>query len=74
VRQAFGFIVEATRARQALLELSAIESHLGKPPWRNLLKELRHDRGLFYERLPDILTEAGPTWPSGASMPLARTM
>jgi hypothetical protein len=35
VRQAFGLIVDGARARQALLEVQAIESRLGKPPWRD---------------------------------------
>jgi hypothetical protein len=34
-------------AREALLDLQAIERGVGKPPWRDLLKELRHDRGRF---------------------------
>jgi hypothetical protein len=38
VRRAFGFIIDAARARQALLDLQAIESRLGKPPWRDLLQ------------------------------------
>jgi hypothetical protein len=32
VRQAFGLIVDAARARRALLELHAIDSRLGKAP------------------------------------------
>jgi hypothetical protein len=35
------------RTWQALLDLQAIERGVGKPPWRDLLKELRHDRGRF---------------------------
>jgi hypothetical protein len=35
VRQAFGFIIDAARARQGLLDLQAIESRLGKPPWND---------------------------------------
>jgi hypothetical protein len=53
VRQAFGFIIDAARARQALLGLQAIESHLGKPAWRDLLKELRHDRRRFAAAIRD---------------------
>ena len=53
VRQAFGLIVGAAGARQALLEQSAIESHLDKPPWRDLLKELRHDRRRFAATIRD---------------------
>ena len=53
VRQAFGLIVHAARAQQALLREGAIESHLGKPPWRDLLKELRHDRRQFAATIAD---------------------
>jgi hypothetical protein len=53
VRQAFGLIVGAARARQALVDLQAIESRLGKPPWRDLLKELRHDRCRFATTIRD---------------------
>ena len=53
VRQAFGLIVGAARARQALLDLSAIETRLGKPPWRDLLQELRHDRSRFDDAIRD---------------------
>jgi hypothetical protein len=53
VQQAFGFIVEAARAQQALLDLQAIESRLGKPQWRDLLKELRRDRRRFGAAIRD---------------------
>ena len=53
MRQAFGLIVDAARARQALLDLSAIESGLGKPPWRDLLKELRGNRRRFAATIRD---------------------
>jgi hypothetical protein len=53
VRRAFGLIVDGARARQAVLDLSAIENSLGKPPWRDLLKELRQDRGRFGATIGD---------------------
>jgi hypothetical protein len=62
VRQAFGFIVDAARARQALLDLSAIESSLGKPRWRDLLKELRHDRGRFAAEIRDKSARIALRW------------
>jgi hypothetical protein len=74
VRRAFGLIVEAARARRALLELHGIESGLGKPPWRDLLNELRHDRGRFAAVIGDksarialhwALRDLGPTARAG---------
>jgi hypothetical protein len=77
VRQAFGFIIDAARARQALLDLQAVESRLDKPPWRDLLKQLRHDRGRFAAAIRDrsacialrwalrdlgLAGHAGPRW------------
>jgi hypothetical protein len=77
VRRAFGLIVGAARSRQALLELHAVESHLNKPPWRELLKELRHDRRRFDDAIRDrsacialrwalgdlrLAGRAGPRW------------
>jgi hypothetical protein len=53
VRQAFGLIVEAAGARQALLDLQANESRLGKPRWRELLNQLRHDRRRFAAAISD---------------------
>jgi hypothetical protein len=47
VRQAFRMIVDAAGARQALLDLNTIEREIGRSPWRDLLKELRHDRSRF---------------------------
>jgi hypothetical protein len=44
VRQAFQVIVDAAGAREAMLDLEEIEGQIGKPPWREVLKVLRHDR------------------------------
>lgn len=62
VRQAFGLIVEAARARQALLELQAIESRLGRSPWRERLKELRHDRRRFAATIRDRSARIALRW------------
>ena len=62
VRQAFAFIVDAARGRQALLELSTTESRLGKPPWRGLLKELRHDRRRFDDAIRDESARIALRW------------
>jgi hypothetical protein len=65
VRQAFGFIIDAARARQALLDLQAIESSLGRPPWRDLLKALRHDRGRFGAVISDKSARRALRWALG---------
>jgi hypothetical protein len=62
VRQAFGFIIDAARARQALLDLQAIESRLGKRPWRHPLKALRHDRGRFAAAVRDRSVRIAWRW------------
>lgn len=62
VRQAFGLIVDSARGRQALLELQAIETRLGKPRWRELLKELRHDRGRFDAVIRDKSARIALRW------------
>ena len=62
VRQAFGLIVHAARARQALLELNAIDNGLGKALWRDLLKELRHDRGRFAATIRDKSARIALRW------------
>jgi hypothetical protein len=62
LRQAFGLIVGAARARQALLDLQANESRLGKPPWRDLLKALRHDRGRFGAVISDKSARGALRW------------
>ena len=59
--QSFGFIVEAARARQTLLDLWKIERQIGRSPWRDLLKELRHDRGWFAAAIGDKSVRSGPT-------------
>jgi hypothetical protein len=61
VRQTFGFIVEAARARQTLLDLWKIERQIGRSPWRDLLKELRHDRGWFAAAIGDKSVRRGLT-------------
>jgi hypothetical protein len=53
VRRAFGHIVDGARTREALLDLQAIEREIGRPPWRDLLKELRHDRSQFTATIRD---------------------
>jgi hypothetical protein len=65
VRQAFGFIIDAARARQNLLDLHANESRLDKPPWRDLLKELRHDRGRFDTAIRDKSARIALRWALG---------
>jgi hypothetical protein len=61
VRQTFGFIVEAARARQTLLDRWKIERQIGRSPWRDLLKELRHDRGRFNAAIGDKSVRSGVT-------------
>ena len=53
VRQAFGLIVHAAREQQALLREGGIENALGRPPWRDLLRGLRHDRRRFDDAIRD---------------------
>jgi len=65
VRQAFGFIIDAARARQALLDLQAIESSLGRSPWRDLVKALRHDRGRFGAVISDGSARIALRWALG---------
>jgi hypothetical protein len=62
VRQAFGHIINDARARDALLDLQAIERGVGKPPWRDLLKELRHDRGRFAAAIRDKSARIALRW------------
>jgi hypothetical protein len=62
VRQAFGLIVEAARARQEMLDLQAIESGLGEPPWRGMLKSLRHDRRRFGATIGDNSARTALRW------------
>jgi hypothetical protein len=53
VRRAFGRIVDAARARQALLDLDKIERGVAKAPWRGRLRDLRHDRHQFATAIGD---------------------
>jgi hypothetical protein len=53
VWQAFGLIVDAARLRQEMLDLEQFERGIGRPPWRDLLKELRHDRRRFAAAIGD---------------------
>jgi hypothetical protein len=62
VRQAFGLIVAAAGARRALLDLSAIETRLGKSAWRDVLKELRHDRRRFAAAIRDKSARIALHW------------
>jgi hypothetical protein len=65
VRQAFGFIVGAAGARQALLDLQEIEQEIGRSPWRDLLKELRHDRRQFAATIRDKSARTALHWAIG---------
>jgi hypothetical protein len=65
VRQAFGFIIDAARARQAVLDLQAIETRIGRPPWRDLLKELRHDRRRFADAIGNKSARIALRWALG---------
>jgi hypothetical protein len=53
VRRAFGFIIDAARRQQALLDLNTIQREIGRPPWRERLKQLRHDRRQFATAIHD---------------------
>jgi hypothetical protein len=53
VRQAFGLIVDAARVRQEMLDLEQFERGICRPRWRDLLKELRHDRSRFAATIRD---------------------
>ena len=77
VLQAFGLIVDAARLRQEMLDLEQFERGMGRSPWRDLLQELRHDRGRFVAAVNDksarivlrwalgdlgLAARAGPRW------------
>jgi hypothetical protein len=62
VRQAFGLIVDAARVRQEMLDLKQLEREIGRPPWRDLLKELRHDRGRFDAAIRDKSARTALRW------------
>jgi hypothetical protein len=53
VQQAFRLIVDAAGARQAQLDLHAIDRGVGKPPWRGRLRDLRNDRRQFATAITD---------------------
>jgi hypothetical protein len=53
VRQASQVIVDAAGARETLLDLNTIEREISGSPWRDLLKELRHDRSRFAATIRD---------------------
>jgi hypothetical protein len=61
VRQAFRVIVDAARARQPVLNLNTMESRIGRPPWRDLLKDVRHGRGQFAAAIGDKSVRGGLT-------------
>jgi hypothetical protein len=60
VRQAFGLIVAAAGARQAQLDLDALEGDLGKPPWRDRLRDLPNDRRQFATAIGDKSARVAP--------------
>jgi hypothetical protein len=62
VRAALQSIIEAARARQALLDLQAIEREIGRSPWRELLEELRHDRRRFAATMGDRSARIALRW------------
>ena len=45
----------------AVLNLNTMESRSGRPPWRDLLKEPRHDRRRFAAAIGDKSVRSGPT-------------
>jgi hypothetical protein len=62
VRQAFGHIVDGACAREALLDLEEIEREIGRPPWRDLLKEVRRDRRRFAAAISDRSVRIALRW------------
>jgi hypothetical protein len=62
VLQAFGLIVDAARLRQEMLDLEQFERGMGRSPWRNLLKELRHDRRRFAAAIGDKSARVALRW------------
>jgi hypothetical protein len=65
VRQAFGLIVNAARVRQEMLNLEQFEHGIGRPPWRDLLKDLRHDRRQFGATIGDKSARSALRWALG---------
>jgi hypothetical protein len=62
VRRAFGLIMDAARLRQEMLDLEQFERGMGRPPWRDLLKELRHDRRRFGAVISDKSARGALRW------------
>jgi hypothetical protein len=62
VRQASGLIVDAARVQQEMLDLEQFERGIGRPPWRDLLKELRHDHGRFAAAAGDKSARIALRW------------
>jgi hypothetical protein len=62
LRRAFGSIVDSARARHALLDLEEIERGVGRPGWRDLLKELRPDRSRFAATIGDKSARIALRW------------
>jgi hypothetical protein len=62
VRQASQLIVDAAGARKSLLDTNTIEREIGRPPWRDLLKDLRHDRGRFNATVGDRSARIALRW------------
>jgi hypothetical protein len=62
VREAFRMIHNAAGARQAHLDLVAIERDLGRPPWRDLLRDLRNGRRRFATVIRDRSARAALRW------------
>jgi hypothetical protein len=65
VRQAFGHIVDGACAREALLDLEEIEREIGRAPWRERLKDLRHDRRRFVAAIRDRSARIALRWALG---------
>ena len=65
VRQAFGFILDAAGAREAMRDLQAIERKVRRSPWRDLLQELRHDRRRFAATIGDKSARVALRWALG---------
>ena len=64
-RQAFELIVDAARLRQEMIDLEQFEREIRKPAWRDLLKELRHDRRRFAAAIRDKSARVALRWAHG---------
>jgi hypothetical protein len=62
IRQALRRVVNAACARQALLDLNKIDRDIGKPPWRDRLRDLRNDRRQFATAIGDKSARTAPQW------------